>query len=512
MLYLTFIWHMHQPYYKDLLTGKVVLPWVRLHGIKDYVDMVTILEKYPKIHQTFNLVPSLIEQIDYYVKGNCHDIFFELSKKKAEDLSWEEKNFIINNFFMADTQKILALHPRYYELYIHAKGKKELNSQDLRDLQVWFNLAWFDPSFRENMPELRNLIKKARFFTEEDKQIVLEKQVDILRQVIPTYKQYQEKGQIEVTTTPFYHPILPLLYNTELAKKANKDTVIPDEIFSYPQDCRWHLQEAVKCYKENFGKPPLGMWPSEESVAQQIMPFFIENGINWIVTDDTVLLKRLKKNKRTPEILYKSYNLKVKDGAINVLFRDKNLSDLIGFIYQYWETEKAAADFMSHLNSIRNHFKDEDCLVVIALDGENCWEYYKNDGRDFLNLLYTKISESDFIKAVTVSEYLSLKPEQGKLKEIAAGSWINGDFMKWIGNPAKNRAWQLLFEARKALEEMPNAPPLAWKQIYILEGSDWFWWYGDKHKQFDELFRMHLKNFYKIIEKTPSANLDEPLE
>ncbi len=503
---------MHQPYYRDILTSKVNLPWVRLHAIKDYVDMVTILKDYPKIHQTFNLVPSLIEQIDHYVKGSCQDVFFELSQKQASTLSKEEKDFIINNFFMADTQKILALHPRYYELYLHAKEKKDFTNQDLLDLQVWFNLAWFDPIFREDIKELNALTKKARFFSEEDKNIVLAKQIDILKEIVPTYKKYQEKGQIEISVSPFYHPILPLLYNTRIAKQANKNTVIPDEVFSYPDDCRWHIKEAIKYYKENFGRVPLGMWPSEESVSQQIMPFFIEGGINWVVTDEAILLKRLKKNKRTPEIIYKSYSLKTKEGSLNVLFRDKNLSDLIGFVYQYWDTEKAVADFISHLTSINEYFKGKDCLVVVALDGENAWEYYKNDGRDFLNLLYSKICESKFIRAVTVSEYLSLKPKKGQLKEIAAGSWINGDFMKWIGSPAKNRAWQLLLEARKALEQIPDAPALAWKQIYILEGSDWFWWYGDKHKQFDELFRMHLKNFYKIIDKTPSTNLDEPLE
>jgi len=196
MLYLTFIWHMHQPYYRDLLTGKTNLPWVRLHGIKDYLDMATILEGYPNIHQTFNLVPSLIEQIDYYIKGNCQDIFFELSHKKTNSLSGEEKSFIIQNFFMADTQKMLSLHPRYYELYILAKSRKEFSEQDLRDLQVWFNLAWFDPSFRQTIPELANLVKKARFFSEEDKQVVLAKQIEILGKVIPTYREYQERGQI----------------------------------------------------------------------------------------------------------------------------------------------------------------------------------------------------------------------------------------------------------------------------------------------------------------------------
>ncbi|MDD5005809.1 MAG: glycoside hydrolase family 57 protein [Candidatus Omnitrophica bacterium] len=512
MLYLSFIWHMHQPYYRDLLSGKANLPWVRLHGIKDYLDMVTILEGYPNIHQTFNLVPSLIEQINSYTDGSANDKFFELSKKRADSLSAEESQFITGNFFMADKQKILALHPRYYELYFNAKSKKKFSAQDLLDLQVWFNLAWFDPYFRENIPELKILVKKARFFNEEDKNIILNKQIEILKEIIPTYKKYQDKGQIEISISPFYHPILPLLYNTKIAKDANKETVLLEKDFSYPDDCRWHIREAVKCYKENFGKPPQGMWPSEEAVAKQVMPLFIENGINWVVTDESILLKRLKRKVRTPELIYKSYALECPDGDLNVLFRDRNISDLIGFVYQYWETEKAVDDFMFHLTSINKHFKNKDCLVVVALDGENAWEYYKNDGRDFLNLLYSKISNSEFIKAVTVSEYLALKPNIGKLSNIAAGSWINGDFTKWIGNPAKNKAWDLLLGARKLLEQTENPSELAWKQIHILEGSDWFWWYGDKQRQFDELFRMHLRNFYKIINQSPSVDLDKPLE
>ena len=217
MLYLSFIWHMHQPYYNNLLTNEASLPWVRLHGIKDYLKMVAILEEYPNIHQTFNLVPSLIEQINSYCEGTSDDKFLRLSKKRADMLSVEERQFVLDNFFMADKEEILSVHPRYCELYLLSKDRKEFNSQDLLDLQVWFNLAWFDPQFRESCEELKYLTRKARFFDEDDKKVVLEKQIDVLREIIPTYRDYQKKGQIEISTSPFYHPILPLLYGTKIA-------------------------------------------------------------------------------------------------------------------------------------------------------------------------------------------------------------------------------------------------------------------------------------------------------
>jgi alpha-amylase/alpha-mannosidase (GH57 family) len=503
---------MHQPYYRNLLTGETNLPWVRLHGVKDYLDMVTILEKYPAIHQTFNVVPSLLEQLDFYIENKSDEKFLKLSEKRADALTADERQFIIDNFFMVDVRRVISIHPRYFELYLMSKIKREFSNQDILDLQVWFNLSWIDPSFRESMKELRLLVKKARFFDEDDKKTVLEKQIDILRKIIPTYKEFQDKGQIEISVTPFYHPILPLLYNSKIARGAYKNTILPQKKFKYPADSLWHVTEAAKYYESIFKRKPLGMWPSEEAVSRHVLPFFMKNGINWIVTDETIILRTLKRKKRQAEDIYKPYLFECKNGKLTILFRDKNISDLLSFVYEHWDADKAVDDFMGHLVDINKYFKGKDCLVVVALDGENAWEYYKNDGIDFLNLLYSTISESKFIKAVTVSEYLSLNPSRTTINKLSPGSWIDGNFTKWIGNPTKNKAWELLFEARRLLDKVDSPSELAWKQIRILEGSDWFWWYGDKQRQFDELFRMHLKNFYKIINKNPSIDLDQPLE
>ncbi|MCX5714165.1 MAG: glycoside hydrolase family 57 protein [Candidatus Omnitrophica bacterium] len=516
MLNLAFIFHMHQPYYKDLLTGETSLPWVRLHGIKDYLDMVLLVEKYPKVHLTFNLVPSLVEQVEDYINGTVKDKFLELSYKPADKLADEDKKFILDRFFSINKERVIAMHPRYYELFFKEQAKKEFSVADYLDLQVWFNLSWIDPFFREEMPELSKLVRKARFYTEEDKYIVLDKQIDILKNIIPGYKKAISSGQIEVTANPYYHPILPLLYNTRIAKVANIKTVLPHTQFSWPEDAKAQIDEAVKFYLTRFGVAPQGMWPSEEAVSEHILPFIIQAGINWIVTDEGMLFKSLKLKKRDTGLLYQPHLLKRKDGNLNIIFRDRNLSDMIGFVYHRWQAKDAAADFLKHLEAIAQSFKDKDILVTIAMDGENAWEYYANDGHDFLNRLYQGLSDAPFLKVVTVSEYLKNHAATHEIKRLAAGSWIYSEFGKWIGHPIKVKAWEYLAKARKELSAVNSQLPeekrqLAWKQMYILEGSDWFWWYGDNEEDFDRLFRMHLTNFYTIIGKEIPGYLSRPI-
>lgn len=513
---------MHQPYYKNLLTGESSVPWVRLHGIKDYLDMVKMLEIYPKIHQTFNLVPSLIEQVEDYNNNAVKDRFLELSYKKTAELTPQEKEFILNNFFMINKERVISLHPRYYELYQKKQAKKEFTQQDLCDLQVWFNLSWTDPYFRQNIPELRDAVNKARFFTQEDKNTILNKQSEILKGIIPAYKKLADSGQIEATISPYYHPILPLLYNTNVAKEANTKTILPKTRFSYPADAKAQIDMAVKFFQDRFGAKPCGMWPSEEAVSEHILPLIIESGINWIVTDEALLFKSLKKKKRDTSLLYQPHLLKREEGNLNIVFRDRNLSDLIGFVYQSLNAKDAVSDFMKHLENINKAFSGKDILVTIAMDGENAWEYYPNDGQDFLELLYQTLSDSKIITTVTVKEYLERFKPKLNIERLAAGSWIYGEFGKWIGNPLKVRAWEYLAQARAELEQKISDDKqfvssdkfnLAWKQMHILEGSDWFWWYGeDPTQDFDRLFRMHLSNFYSIIEKDIPEYLNKPLQ
>jgi alpha-amylase/alpha-mannosidase (GH57 family) len=325
-----------------------------------------------------------------------------------------------------------------------------------------------------------------------------------------------DNGQIEVTTTPFYHPILPLLYSTKIAKEANPKTTLPKIEFAYPEDAQAQIEMALDFHKSRFAVRAAGMWPSEESVSEHILPFIINAGINWIVADEAILFKSLKKKKRETSLIYQPYLLKREEGGLNIVFRDRNLSDLVGFVYYNLKAQDAVADFMKHLENIALAFKDQDILVTIAMDGENAWEYYSRDGHDFLELLYQKLSEAKFLKTTTVSGYLKNHPPKNEIKRLAAGSWIYGNFGKWIGNLQKTKAWEWLAQARKELEQATGnrqqATDLAWKQIYILEGSDWFWWAGeDPDGGFDRLFRMHLVNFYTLIGKDIPDYLRKPI-
>ena len=512
MLNLAFIFHMHQPYYKNLLTQESDLPWVRLHGAKDYLDMVQILKNYPKIKQTFNVVPSLFEQIEDYNTNQVKDKFLELTAKPAAELTKADKEFILQNFFSINKDRVIATFPRYYELWFKKQRNNEFSTQEYLDLQLWFNLAWIDPSFRQNIPELKKIVLKERFFNEEDKQIVLTNQLNILKEIIPAYRLFKQNNQIEISVTPYYHPILPLLCSTNIAKEANKKTVLPKEEFSYPQDAQSQVESAVEYYKQRFDGAPLGLWPSEEAVSEHILPFIMASGIKWIVADEAILFKSLNLRKRNTKLLYQPHLLKRKKGELSIVFRDRNLSDLIGFNYQGLKEVDAVNNFMGHLENINKAFKNKDILVTVAMDGENAWEFFRNDGHDFLELFYKRISDCDFVKTTTVSEYLKLMPAKLEIKRLSAGSWIYGEFGKWIGNPYKIKAWECLTQARKALEKIKEPSALALKQMHILEGSDWFWWYGeDPDGSFDRLFRIHLINLYKLINQDAPAYLINPL-
>ncbi len=512
---------MHQPYYKNLLTGESPVPWVRLHGTKDYLDMVEALKDYPLIKQTFNIVPSLIEQIEDYTNRNIKDKFLELSYKAVKDLNKEERDFILNNFFSINKEKVISLFPRYYELYFKRQKKSDFTNQDFLDLQVLFNLAWIDPLFRQKYPSLINAANKGRFFTEEEKHAVLDTQLIILEEILPGYKKAGQRGQVEFSVTPYYHPILPLLATTNAAKEANLRSLLPQNEFEFPQDAKEHIESAVEFYLKKFDSKPAGMWPSEESVSERIIPYIIESGIKWIVTDEAILFKSLKKKKRDTKILYQPHLLKRKEGNLNIIFRDRNLSDLIGFVYHNWKAQDAVNNFIGHLENIDKAFRGKDTFVTIAMDGENAWEYFTNDGHDFLNELYGRLSESKVIKTTTVSEYLENNPPQDNIKHLATGSWIYGNFDKWMNNPYKTKAWDFLLSARKSAERVITTNKindeaklkLILKQIHILEGSDWFWWYGeDPDGSFDRLFRMHLSNLYTLLGETAPDYIKNPLK
>jgi alpha-amylase/alpha-mannosidase (GH57 family) len=471
--------------------------------------MVEVLKDYPKIKLTFNMVPSLIEQIEEHIKQPASDRYFTLSFKKPGELTEQDKRFIIEHFFQANIERMISVHPRFYELYFKNKKKREFGQQDILDLQVWFNLAWIDPLFRENISQLKNLVRKGRFFVQEEKEILLNKHKEILSRIVPAYKAFQDRGQIEIMVSPFYHPILPLLLDTDVARECQPENPLPKTRFSFPEDVAWQIDEAVKFHRLRFGVLPCGMWPSELAVSRHILDFVIKAGINWIVADEVILFRSLKK-RRQGSLLYRPYVLKTSSGWLQAVFRDKNLSDLISFVYHRLAPREAVDDFMTHLNNIASAFKKTDALVTVALDGENAWEYYPNDGIDFLRQLYENLSNQDHIKTVTVSEYLKQHPPRYEIKNISTGSWINGNFSKWIGARQKNLAWEYLGRARQALAgSKPDDP--AWRQLYIAQGSDWFWWLDEGNVAFESLFRRHLLNFYSLIQEEPPDYLNHPI-
>lgn len=538
-LYLVFLWHMHQPYYKDNLSGKCILPWVRLHGIKDYYDMAAILEEYPQIHQTFNFSSSLLEQIEDYPEGRTEDEHLKVSLKPASKLTIRDKEFILEYFFMAHWDNMIKVHPRYAEL-LERRGEEagerekalnEFSVQDFRDLQVWFNLAWFDPFFKTRDETIKKLVEKNRNFTEADKRAILEKQMKVMAQILPIYRRLQDAGQIEVSVTPYYHPILPLLCDTDVALRAMPEASMPRNRFIHPEDAEAQIEMAVSYYQKHFGCPPKGMWPSEGSVSEAVVPMMAKRGIRWIATDEAILANTLKNSPGfhdfSFEVKFRPYRIQIGEHQIDCIFRDHTLSDLIGFQYWQWETEEAVADLMGRLHVIRKIVNNApgDHLVAIIMDGENAWEFYKNDGWDFLGLLYEKLSVDPGIKTVTVSEYLKEHPPAETLPRLFPGSWINNNFKIWIGHEEDNTAWDYLYAARQALVEFEQnskgqadqkAIEQAWQEIYIAEGSDWCWWYGEEHgsyndREFDQLFRTHLMNVYRLIGREAPAYLAEPI-
>ena len=539
-LRLIFLWHQHQPFYKDLVTGEYRLPWVRLHALKDYYGMVKLLDEFPNVHQNFNLVPSLITQIEDYVAGTAQDPFLKVAAKPARDLTLAERRFALQYLFQAHPANVIGRYPRYWELrerfrehgYSAEKAEKYFEAQHFTDLQLLSQIAWFDEFFLEDK-DVAALIHKERNYSLEDQAFVIKRERELLAKVLPAHAEAAKKGSIEISATPFYHPILPLVCDTNAGAASSPGLPMPQNRFRHPEDAREQLVRALDLHQKVFGIRPRGVWPSEGSVSEEILAIAHSLGIQWMATDEEVLGRSTgvafhrDGNGRLPahlaERLYNIHRYEKGSTTIHMVFRDHTISDLIGFVYSGMDPSEAAGHLLRNIKEAAQPVLEQgrDAVVSVILDGENAWEYYPKSGREFLRRFYDALQREAGLEAVTVSEAIARQRQVTPLKSLVPGSWINANFNVWIGAPEDNRAWDYLHHAREfyaqnAVRTTEAQRQLAFEEILIAEGSDWNWWYGPEHhsandRDFDELYRKHLSNVYQALGATPPDYLSQPI-
>jgi len=515
---------MHQPPYEDPLLGEFVMPWGLVHAMRDYLDMPALCREVGAA-ATFNLVPSLLMQMDRYATAKLRDRFLTVTLKPPSRLSEAERVFLVDNFFELHQETMVRPYPRYRELARRARmaptteGRWRVFSEaDLRDLQVWYFLTWTGDTLRRE-PAVAALLDRGRDFTEQDKRDLREVVMGFLGRIEACYSEGMAADEIEVSFSPLYHPILPLLAGEETAWVSDSGRPMPLERFRYPQDARAQVSLARAEMSRRMGRPLRGLWPPEGSVSPEVVRMLGEEGVDWIATDSEILAKSLVGG-LSGGALYRPWTYE----GVTCFFRDHRLSDLIGFVYSKWDPHDAAAHFIGELMDIADGFP-RDCppVVTVALDGENAWEHYDCGGYRFLRIFYEALLESDRIELTTPSRLLDAGHERGRLEQLATGSWISANFSTWIGDPVKNRAWEVLTAARRTLEQwLEDAAPDESTRIRVMdlayraEASDWFWWFGEGHSssfdsEFDRLFRHHVKALYQAIGLESPPDLDFPL-
>jgi alpha-amylase/alpha-mannosidase (GH57 family) len=542
---LVVLWHMHQPQYRDPETGRYVLPWTRLHALKDYWGMVDVLKEFPEVHATFNVVPSLGMQLDEYASGEFNEPWFTLAFQDSALLTREDKAEILARAFQVNHERLMSRWPRFVELYEWSRpagGAQALvtfTSRDWRDLQLLSQLAWMDEVWLANDPIVSKLSSKGKDFSEYDKAQLKEKQLEFLKIVLPAYREAASRGQIEISTTPFYHPILPLLCDSDIARVANPSTPLPRRAYRRPEDAREQLQRAREYHLKTFGVLPVGLWPSEGSVSDQTLAIAAEEGFQWFGTDEGVLGRTLNVAffrdvngiPANADRLYKPWRVQIGEKGITGLFRDHHLSDLVGFVYSRMDARAAAVDLHGRMRYLAERVgSSQPITICLFLDGENAWEYYPGNGRQFLREFYGLVQGDPDFRALTASEAIAAASDTPTTGGIFPASWINANFDVWIGHAEDVAAWELLWDAREAYaraaaafaegrEGAPTTTGLATAKESLLaaEGSDWTWWYGPEHStandlEFDELYRKHLTAIYLAIGEEAPDELAKPIK
>ena len=542
---LSVLWHMHQPQYRDPETGKYVLPWTRLHATKDYYGMIKLFDEFPSFHATFNMVPSLCLQLEEYASGKFDEPWFSLAFKKADALTREDKSEILARAFQVNHERLMARWPRFVELHewsLGAGGAQALitfTPRDWRDVQLLSQLAWMEEEWLAKDAVVSRLANRGKDYSEKDKEALRVKIIELIGLVLPAHKEAAMRGQVELSTTPFYHPILPLLCDSDIARVANPSTPLPRRAYRRPEDAREQLRRAKEYHEKTFGMKPVGLWPSEGSVSDQTLAIAAEEGFQWFGTDEGVLGRTLNVGffrdahgiPANAEKMYQPWRIQMANAGLTGLFRDHHLSDLIGFIYSKMDGKAAAADLHGRLRHLGETVKSEHPLTIcLFLDGENAWEYYPGNGREFLREFYRRISEDSDFRALTATETIAAAGDLPTTGGIFPASWINANFNVWIGDREDVTAWDLLWDAREAYahgEEASrkghtNAPTSvelaeAKESLLAAEGSDWCWWYGPENStandaEFDALYRRHLTAIYVALGQVAPEELANPIK
>ena len=534
-LSLAIYWHMHQPVYE--IEGTYLMPWARLHAVKDYLDMVLVLEKFPKLKLNFDVVPALMDTVVDYTQGK-HDIHSELSVSDVNNMTGEEKAFVLNNFFSPKFETMIFRSENYKNLYQKRFSKDtcnpdEFSPQELSDLMALFNLVWIDSVHYPRYPRLQELWDKQYNYSLEDRVEIINIHRQIMEEIIPTYKRFVSEGRIEMTTSAYYHSILPILIDLKASTKSTLTTDGLPSTWGMLDDAKAQIKKALDRVEEIMGIRPKGFWPPELCLGPKTLGILAKEGIEWTISDEGILsdsinfdfIRDFKGNLNDPYHLLKVYEYQTKTEPINVIFRDRSIANLINFEYAGLDPKMAAGDLYDKIKVMQNKLlisPDDSHLLTIALDGENCWENYQNDGNEFLNNIYSLIVNDETLNTVLITDYIREDKHKKSLNKIHSGSWIDRTFQYWIGESTKNKAWNYLKETHDTYEafakenkEHPNLD-IAYRELMIAEGSDWFWWYGEPNNSgqdyvFDYMYRERLKNVYLALGLEAPEYLNESL-
>ncbi len=532
-------WHMHQPQYCDLISGSYQLPWTYLHATKDYIDMAAHLEAVPGARAVVNFAPVLLDQLSDYagqVRG-----FLSENKAIRDPLlaalacpvlpsGKDERMALVSDCLRVNELHSIKRFPSYQSLAEmagwfrgHPTGTLYLGDQFIVDLLVWYHIAWMGETVRRNDARIRQLMDKGHGYTLHDRRQLLGIIGELLSSVIDRYRRLAESGQVELSMTPYAHPIMPLLLDLDTARDAMPGISMP-RYSGYPggrERVDWHIKEGLETFEQYFDLKPVGCWPSEGGVSTAALEVMEKHGFKWAASGESVFRHSVnhKANKKLADTsLYQAFS--AGEGSLACFFRDDGLSDLIGFTYSDWHADDAVGNLVQHLENIAASTQaQKNPLVSIILDGENAWEHFPENGYYFLNTLYEKLAEHPDLKMTTYSEYLEDRPQRQSLHKLVSGSWVYGTFSTWIGDADKNRGWDMLIEAKRAFDETLATDTLgseqllaAQHQLSICEGSDWFWWFGDYNpadsvSDFERLFRVHLSNLYNMLGRQPPEYL-----